>query len=178
MSFLQPTDFIGIYNISVNDLTEFELQDYIDRFEVRYLTDLLGCDMYDDFIADLDTAPLITTASVPVDPKFTVIFDAFCIDEDANSGCQHVSEGFKEMLKAFIYFEYVRDNQVTMSITGATKNTYSNSEAARIWETRIMNNYNLGIRSYQEIQWYICDNPVPYDYDNYNGISKQPMSWL
>ena len=83
-------------------------------------------------------------------------------------GCIHYSEGIKEMLKYFIYFEYLRDNQTTMTITGATKNTFSNSEMARLVETRIIENYNLGIRTYQEIQWYIDDeNPLDYDYDLY-----------
>lgn len=178
MSLLQPSDFIGIVSLSQNEFDEVQIQYYIDRFEKRYLTDLLGCDLYDDFIADLNPTPPVPT-SVPTDVKFTAIFDPFCIDEDYDTGCQWVSEGMKDMLKFFIYFEWARDNQYTMAITGATKNTFSNSEMARIVETRAIENYNLGIKTYHAIQWYIDDeNPNDYDYSKYNGVHKEIISWL
>jgi len=178
MSLLQTSDFVGAVSLSQNEFDAVKLQLYIDRFEVRYLTDLLGCDMYDDFVADLIPTPAVPT-SAPTDAKFTAIFNPFCIDEQPDTGCQHVSEGIKEMLKFFIYFEWARDNQYTMAITGATKNTFSNAEIATIIETRATENYNLAIKTYQAIQWYIDDeNPNNYDYSNYNGIRKGIISWL
>ena len=179
MSFLQASDFTGVIEQGVNEFSSPKIQLYIDKFETFYLNWLLGATLYDEFIADLDTAPAITPASVPTSARFTVIFNKFRIDEDPNTGCIHYSEGIKEMLKYFIYFEYLRDNQITATITGSTKNTFSNSEMAKIIETRIVENYNLGIKTYQEIQWYIDDeNPNDYDYDNYNGVHKDIMSWL
>lgn len=179
MSFLQPSDFKGLFAQSNNEFTEPDIQAYINEYEVDYLTALLGCDMYTEFITDLDTAPNITTASVPVDAKFLVIFNAFCIDEDSScSDGQRISKGFKDMLKGFIFFEYARDNQHDFSITGATKNKFSNSEIAVINHTKADKVYNNAIKSYQNIQWYICDNPLAYDYDNYNGNYKEIISWL
>ena len=178
MSFLQPSDFTGLVEQSVNEFTTDKLQNYIDYHEPRYLTDLLGCDLYADFVADLLPTPAVPT-SVPQDAKFTAIFDAFCIDEDYDSGCQHVSEGIKQMLKYFVWFEYARDNQYTLAITGATKNTFSNSELLSVVHTRAVQNYNLGIKTYHAIQWYIDDeNPNDYDYDKFNGVPKKKMVWL
>jgi hypothetical protein len=175
MSFLAPSDFTGIKAVSTNEFTEDPVQAYIDKWEPQYLRELLGIDLYDEFVADLDTAPNITPASVPADPKFTVIFNAFSFDDDS---IIRVSQGMKEMLKLMIYFDYVRDNNVELSITGATKGTYSNSEIARILETRAIENWNLGIETYKNIQWYIDDNPVPYDYDLENMQPKDTISWL
>lgn len=177
MSFLQPSDFTGIVSLSSNEFSDIQIQLYVDRYEPIYLTDLLGCEFYDEFIADLTPTPAVPT-SVPTDAKFTQIFNPFCIDKSTYSQHQHISEGVLSMLKFFIYFEFARDNQFTMSLTGATKNNFSNSERARIVETRAIDNYNLGICTYNEIQWYINDNPVPYDYDLYNGIPKEFMTWL
>lgn len=177
MSFLAPSDFTGIYNVSVNEFTEVELQLYIDRFEERYLTDLLGCDMYADFVADLTPTPAVV-GSVPQDAKFTQLFNAFCVDYNYETGIQCVSEGMLTMLKLFIYYEWVRDTGFNIAITGATKNTFSNSEAVRITQTRAEQNYNIAIETYKTIQWYIDDNPLAYDYDNFNGINKDFISWL
>ena len=175
MSFLQPSDFKGLVAQAKNEFTNPKIQLYIDQYEVVYLTDLLGSAFYDEFVADLDTAPNITPASVPTDAKFTQIFNAFAIDEDPQV---HISEGMKRMLEYFIMFEYARDNQYDFGITGATKNTFSNAEIAKLNNTNADRNYNLGIETYNQIQWYILDNPVPYDYDLENMQSKKFISWL
>jgi hypothetical protein len=177
MSFLAPSDFVGIVAQSTNTYTESDIQLYINKFEPKYLTDLLGATMYAAFVADLTPTPAVVT-SVPVDAKFTIIFNSFAIDETLGSGCQHISEGMREMLKYFIFFHYARDNQFDFSIAGATKNQFSNAELMSINHTNAIDNYNLGVKTYEQIQWYICDNPVPYDYDDYNGLKKEFISWL
>ena len=175
MSFLQPSDFTGVKAVSTNEFTEDPVQAYIDKWEPLYLKELLGVDLYDEFIADLDTAPNITPTSVPTDPKFTVIFNAFSFDDGSSI---RISDGMKEMLRLMIYFDYVRDVNFEVSITGATTGSYSNSEVARIVETRAIENWNEGIKSYCNIQWYIDDNPNDYDYSLENMQPKKTISWL
>ena len=178
MSFLQPSDFTGLVAQSKNEFTEPKIQLYIDEYEPEYLQDLLGCAMYDDFVADL-LPTLAVPTSVPQDPKFLAIFNPFCIDTDTNCyNNKEVSKGIKEMLKLFIFWEYARDNQQEFAITGATKNAFSNSELVALSHTRLYRNYNKGIETYKAIQWYICDNPENYDYDNYNGEHKDYIDWL
>ena len=175
MSFLQPDDFVGKVAQGKNEFTESKIQLYINRYEPIYLTALLGCDLYDLFVADLLPTPSEPT-SVPQTAIYTSIFDAFCDDDGNTNGLQHVSEGMVEMLKFFIFFEYARDNQFSFGITGATKNNFSNSEIAVINQTNAIDNYNNAVKTYKEIQWFICDNSD--DYPLYNGVFKDYMSWL
>ena len=177
MSFLQPSDFKGIVAQSKNEFTESEIQLYIDRFEPIYLRDLLGATLYDLFVADLTpAAPPIVPTSVPVSAIYTSIFEPFQDDNGNTNGCQHISEGMVQMLKFFVFFEYARDNQFDFVITGATKTKYSNSEIAVLNQTNAIDNYNEGIKTYREIQWFICENST--DYPTYNGKKKEFMSWL
>ena len=178
MSFLAPSDFVGIVEQSTNEFTEDKMQSYIDRYEPLFLRSLMGASMYDEFLADLDTAPLITPSSIPTDPKFTIIFEQFHLDDGNTNGCQHNSDGMVQMLKFFVMFQYSVDNQFDFAMTGATKNSFSNSEIAQLNQTNAIDNYNEGVKTFHAIQWYICDNPVPYDYDNYNGQKKEFMTWL
>ena len=175
MSFLAPSDFTGIAAQSVNEFTTPKMQLYIDRYEARYLTDLLGASLYALFVADLNPTPAVP-ASVPTDAIYTSIFDAFADDNDNTGGTQHISEGMVAMLKLFIMFEYARDNQYDFGITGATKNSFSNAEIAVLNQTRANDNYNLAIKTYNEIQWFICENST--DYPLYNGQKKAYISWL
>ena len=175
MSFLQPSDFTGIIAVSSNKFTDDGIQDYIDKWESKYLQDLLGVDLYNEFIADLDTAPNITPASIPTDAKFTVIFNSFALDDGS---CIRRSEGMKQMLRYLIYFDYVRDRNFAIDITGANKASYSNAETVKINETRAIENWNLGIKTYNMIQWYITDNPNSYDYSLENMQNKEIISWL
>jgi hypothetical protein len=175
MSFLQPSDFVGIIEQSTNKHTDPKIQAYIDRFEPIYLRDLLGTSLYDLFVADLLPTPAQPT-SVPQTAIYTSIFDAFNDDDGNTNGLQHISEGMVQMLKFFVFFEYANDNQYDFSITGATKNTYSNAEIASINVTNAIDNYNQGVKTYRQIQWFICENDT--DYPLYNGKAKQDMSWL
>ena len=174
MSFLKPSDFIGLVEQSTNKHTTPKIQLYIDQYEVVYLTDLLGSAFYDEFIADLLPTPAVPT-SVPQDAKFLAFFDPFAIDDGESL---RVSEGIKRMLEYFIMFEYARDNQYDFALTGATKNTFSNAEIAKLNNTNADRNYNLGITTYKEIQWFIDDNPNNADYDLENMQRKEFLSWL
>lgn len=179
MSFLQSSDFTGKVNQTVNKFTDPKIQEYIDRYEPRYLRDLLGVDMYNEFVADLTpAAPPIIVTSVPVSAKFLEIFNAFQIDEGPSTGVQHISEGMVTMLKFFIMFEYSRDNNFVFGITGATENNYSNSELISLSKTQARENFNIAVATYRQIQWRIVDNPDARDYDNYNGKFKETLSWL
>ena len=97
MSFLQPSDFKGLVSQSKNEFTTPKIQLYIDDYEPEYLQDLLGCEMYEEFVADLLPTPAVPT-SVPQDPKFLAIFNPFCFDGGLGTGCQYKSKGIKEML--------------------------------------------------------------------------------
>jgi hypothetical protein len=167
--FLAADEFTSQYKVTVNTFTEADFQVYINKFVQKYLTDLLGVELYNLFIADL-------VADVPVTQIYLDLYNEFSFDDGVGSGCQHRSEGMIEMLKGFIYFHWLRDQFSQNVISGAVKNDYSNSVQARMVETNMESNFNEAIESYQQIQWYIEDNLDLYPL--YNGKKKEAISWL
>jgi len=162
--YIQETDLKGQTTTAKDKFTTSELQLYLDKFEVRYLQELLGCEMYEEFATDF-----AILGNAPTDPKFIAIWNMFCKDDSCHI---HRSEGVVEMLSLFIYFEYLRDQLVKSNIGGPQVNDQANSITAEWSQTNIYTNYNEGLHSYNAIQWYICTNPDNYDYDNYNGQNK------
>lgn len=161
---ITPENFkIGRFCIAVNVHKENDLQSYIDTFEKIYLQDLLGCELYDLFIADLDAS------GMPQTPIYINIYQAFCIDY---RGCGNKvrSEGMVQLLKEFIYFEYVRNQKVANSNGGNVVNINEASRETVSFETDIYDAYNNGIKNYKAIQFYICENST--DYPTYNGERK------
>lgn len=166
---ITPSNFEnGLICISTNVHTESELQTYIDEFEVVFLKDMLGCELYDLFVADLDNG-------VPVAQIYKDIFNPFCIDKN-NCGVQRVSEGIIKMIEKFIYWEYTRDQKVKNTTSGNVVNDNESSRETHFPESRIYSTYNQGIKSYCAIQWFICENLS--DYPKFNGLTKRKTSWL
>jgi hypothetical protein len=169
MSLTAPSDYIGQFKIPVNQFTTTDLQSYIDKYEKKYLTDLLGVELYDLFIADI-------VSNVPVTAIYLAIYNAFAEDDTVGSGCQHRSEGMKEMIKGFVYFHFTRDLYSQSQMNGKVKNEFSNSTQARMLETNMNDNFNESVKTYKQIQWYIDDNLTLYP--TFNGFDKEYISWL
>lgn len=168
--FLVPSDFTGEFKVGGNTLSSTDFQIYINKYEKKYLTDLLGVELYALFIDDLDGN------SEPVDPIYQAIYEEIAEDDGAQSGCQYRSLGMLEMLKGFIYYHWLRDQFTEKTITGAVKNEYSNSQPVSMTWTNIEEKFNEALESYKTIQWYISENIT--DYPTYNGLEKESISWL
>lgn len=157
---LSIQDFNGKYALHTGMYDHSKLQNYIDIYEPRYLKQLFGVDLYNQFESDL-------LNNVPQSPNFLKIFNAFSEDlgfnfytpygfEVANN--QLDSEGILQMLKGFIYFEYSKDLVNQMTPYGNVKPTSENSEVANTGFSMIYTRYNEAIRSYRTIQSYIRYN--------------------
>lgn len=188
MSFTTPSDYKGINNITQNKYDVSYLQEYIDELEEEYLTDLLGCELYDLFIADLDLSGL------PQSARFIAIYEKICEDIDSllflnpynpfyydyyDSYCYHRqnrSRGMVEMLKSFVYAEYVREQANTNSSIGLNKSKGVASDPVRLDGSAIRRNFNKGINDFWNIQYYICENSVTYP--EFNGIRREKLSIL
>lgn len=156
MSIVVNTDFAGEYAIPQ---TRFDNIDFfIEKYEKKYLVQLLGADLYDLFIADL-TAP---NPQVPQTQRFIDIFDEFQIDE---SICIYVSEGIRIMLIQFIYFHYIRENQTLNTANGTVTNDVELGTNAA-FQGNIVQTYNQGVCNAQAIQWFIWDNTTVYTEEN------------
>jgi hypothetical protein len=71
------------------------------------------------------------------------------------------SEGIKEMLKGFIYFEYVKDLSNQMTPIGLVKPDNENSTVANTLFSMMYTRYNEAIRSYNSIRDFIKYTTAP-----------------
>lgn len=167
---VQTTDFVGKYKLTQNNLQTSNLQSFIDKYELKYLRDLLGVEL-----ATLLLADITTNYAGPNTQKYKDIYNSFASDDSELFCKQYYSNGIKEMLTGFIYFEYVRTTATIHTMTGVVKPQNEVSSIASFEETNLYSNYNEAMISYKAIQKFICSNST--DYAEYNGISKQNNHW-
>jgi len=160
--FITVADFIGKFELHTGMYVQSNIQAYIDKYEKRYLIELLGATLYADFIAN------------QVDPEFVKIIDPFDEDHDF---CIISSDGIKSMLLGFVYFEYLKDltNQITP--VGNVRPVGENSADVSTLYTMMYGRYNDSIRTYRAIQYYICVG-TEFVYNDYNGVRKELAYWL
>ena len=126
---INTTDFKGKWAIAQNSFSR--LQDYIDRYEPKYLVDLMGKELADDFIAD------------PSDVKW---------DDLKAKGF-----GLTSLLVGFVYFEYVRDLPFRVT-NGNVMYTQEENGSTVITAIVLRQRYNECVRDYREIQKYLKEN--------------------
>lgn len=168
--YVKESDLKGQSKTAKDIFTKSDVQEYLDKFEVRYLQELLGCELYEEFATDF-----AILGNAPTDPKFVAIWNQFCKDDSCHI---HRSEGMTEMLSLFVYFEYLRDQLAKNNIGGMQVNEQANSTTATWSQTNVYTNYNEALHSYNAIQWYICNNPDNYDYTSYNGQNKGLIGYI
>ena len=158
----------GRYKIPVNPTQEIDLMDKIEYVENTYLPKLFGVELYDLFIADLD----LPVAGDPTAPRFVKVFNSFNYQQ--NGGCKKIvrSEGIKEMLKAFVYYLYTRDEVSRITTVGIKKTDSENSQNISAIKHDITSRINQGVMTYHAIQYYICNNDE-FDYPEFDGINQK-----
>ena len=160
---LSIQDFTGKYQVSTGMYDQARLQDYINRYEPRYLKELFGISLYNDFQSDL-------LNNVPQSPNFLTLFNPLSEDLGYNfyyfngiyEGINQIdSEGIKEMLKGFVYFEYVKDLSNQITPIGLVKPDNENSTVANTLFSMMYTRYNEAIRSYNSIRDFIKYTTAP-----------------
>ena len=165
MIILTLDDFTGFQILARSIQNDPELQSYIDRYEKKYIHQLLGVTLGDLFIADL-------TMGVPSDPRFVAIFDTFSRQDDCRI---YDSNGIKDILTALVFYHYIFDSQAKHSQSGVTLQIAETSKmaslenAARFGEKK----WNEAIDSIEAIAWY-CTTFIPADYPEYMGLLFRP----
>lgn len=160
---IKNTDFVGAYRISQNCFSDLDV--YIEENERKYIEDLLGSELSQEFISDLN-------AMQPQTQKFIDIYDPFTEDDGISI---NRSEGMKKMLIGMIYFDYVRDVNFKVTTGGVKRNAVEVSNDVGTNEHDLWRRYNRSIETYNAIQGFICDN-LP-TYSNYNGQMKYVSHW-
>lgn len=168
--FLVASDFTGYHKVSTNNFTQTELTAYITKYELRYLQDLLGYDLSVLFIADLTGG----TTPPPLSAIYLNIYNSLTYDYESGGSNKIIrSEGIKEMLKGFIFWEYTRNQPIENTLVGNVENVNENSVLVNSWKAGINDKYNRAIDTYKAIQLYIEDNSTLYP--DYNGVIKEPI---
>jgi hypothetical protein len=162
MIILSGTDFSGKWELakSNND----KIDDYILEYEEQYLTELLGKELYDLFVDDLD-------AGIPQEQIYKDIFDPFTLKINQ---VVYTSKGMKKMLLGLIYFQYVRDNRIKQSMNGAVEQ--ETEVSVKSDNTFLYSRYNDAVTTYQAIQVYINENLDVYP--TFEGLVKRKTSFV
>jgi len=175
--FVTYSDFsTGYYKISTNNFTQTELTAYITRVETKYLKELLGIELYnlfvDSIVSSLPTGVYLTIYNaLEYDNTQGGIYTGGILSGGMDLSAKIIiSEGIKEMLKGFLFFEYNRDQPITNTIAGNVKQSNENSEVVNGWKAGINERYNKAVDNYTAIQAYIQDNLSAYS--TFNGVSK------
>ncbi len=164
---VKTTDFVGKYSISQNSYNSDDLQAFIDKYEKVYLRDLLGLTLGDLLYAD------ITAYNPPATARYLVLFNP--IAQEINN-CDVISDGIKEMLIAFIYWEFVKTQASSVAVIGNVSPQAEVSTGVDFNSTEVYNIYNVGIASYRAIQIYINNNSSTYP--EFKGKMKVKNSWF
>ena len=159
----------GKYELHSGMYEQAKINAYIDKYEKIYLLKLLGVDLYNLFVADLDPA-----TSTPVSPEYLYLYDPFQYDSNCCSIC--ISEGMIDLVKGFVYFQYLKDQTNQVWVSGSVQPTGENSENVSTLNMMIYTRYNDSIRSYKAIQGYIMDNSTTYS--DFNGKSLKTAYWI
>jgi len=169
MIILQLSDFeSGKFELHTGMYAVNNLQQYIDKYEKRYILDLLGATLGNEFINDLDLG-----MGMPTEQRFIDIFEPIELDWNL---CLILSDGMKEMLKGFIYYEYLKDQVAQVTAVGMVTPKGENSERINSLFTQMYTRYNDAARSYKGVQNYIWTRRG--DYTGFNGRAKQFITWL
>jgi hypothetical protein len=164
---IQKSDFVGKYSISQN--TYSNLDNYINKYEELYLINLLGVELFKLFKLDV-------VNHSPVTQKYLDIFNTIK-EDDTNCNSIRISEGIKEMLLGFVYFEYLKDDKYKPTPSGTVASESENSRETGFEENGIYNRYNNSIKSYNTIQWFI-EKDINNNYPLYNGQPKELATWI
>lgn len=165
MSIVTTTDFeTGTIKIAADIYTSADVTAYIAIYESIYLRKMFGKELYDLFNANL-------SGGVPTDARFLAVFNAFAetIDEDLV-----VSDGIKQMLKGFIYYEFVRKQPLVNTINGNTRNESEASQKSPGNSIMLIEEvHNTAVRTFDAIRTKIADDPDTYpEYDDSSSIKQ------
>lgn len=147
--FLSVTDFVGKFQLHTGIYDQSKLTSYIDRYEKKYLVQLFGVELYDEFMGDL-------VGNVPQSPNFIKLFEPF--NAQLNMCSIVMSEGILDMLKGFVYFEYAKDLINQMTPFGNVSQNAENSTVVTTLNTMLYTRYNESIKTYRAIQDYMIYN--------------------
>ena len=153
MLFLTYQDFTGRFELHTGMFDQPKLDDYINRYEPRYLIHLFGQKMYDEIQSDFDQ-----TTQTFKSPNVVFITNEFYLDVNQFGGDVLISDGVKSMLLGFVYWEYMKDTINQMTPIGNVIPQNQNSTINSTIYSSMWSRYNEAIKTYRAIQRYLVLN--------------------
>ncbi len=154
MALTQISDYKGKYEIVTSPYTQGDLLLYIEEFEKTYLRKILGCELAKLYLE-----------SDPLEARFEAITNELCFEGACRK--EYYSPGLKEVLRGFVYFEYVKEQKNRSTTTGKVENLHENSTVLPPSDTNIIEVFNQSVKWSWAIQFYICENIETYE--EFNG---------
>ena len=81
-----------------------------------------------------------------------------------------------DMIKGFVYYQYLKDLTNNVAVSGNVRPLGENSENVSTLNSMIYTRYNDSVRTFKAIQSYICD--FSSDYLKYNGAGLRTAYWI
>jgi len=163
---IDSSDFTGKYSINKNDNTTRDLDDYIELYEKMFIYQLLGIELGDLFISDIDDE-----TKEPVTDIYVKIFNPLYVKYCSKL---HQSKGILELLKGLVYTEFTKEQNFKNNINGNSQNLYESGENVPAYKNGIIVKYNQILETYNSIQIYCKQNKT--DYSLFDGECKGFMS--
>lgn len=149
------------YSFAVPNSISNDLEQFITDNEETILIDLMGADFYATFKADLVT-------KIPATAKYLTIYNSFAKDFQ-NTIVK--SKGMKEMLKGFLFFDFMRQIKYKNTTQGQVVN--SSDTSTNVVYGSLYKYLNDATDTYQSIQDYIqFIQPTDYVIPAFNGVKK------
>ncbi len=155
MSILKTTDFSGYHKLAGSIENDILLQSYIDKYEKKAIYMLFGIKLGKLIIADIEANDEV----IPDNADYLKIWEPF--EEVGPWDEQWISEGVAEILKSFIFWEYIAFTTVQHTqagVTTAAVDTQTKVNSGRFAESR----WNNMLESWEVIQCYIDQHKETY----------------
>jgi len=183
--------FTGFFRIAQDVNTLSSLNEYITKYEKKYLIDLFGYDLYLLFIADIDSGTGLPTSS-----RFLTVYN-YLHYSDSNGDITFIpstfnmssyainyrkkqvateSEGISTMLKGFVFFHFVSEMDLSVTPVGVVVNKNENSDRADAKTLEFIEaRFNNSVDSFKVIQNYMKGNSSVYP--EFDGKELSKVSW-
>lgn len=170
MILLSLSDFTTLFSLAQATASNPTLQAFIDKYEASYIKRILGVELGEKFITDVQGED---ADSDEIESRFQILIDGFTKQDS----CGHIMEnrGMKEILAALVYYHYVTETQAKHTQSGVTLNQaevstiLSPENATRFGEQK----WNGALSSIEAVQWW-CDVEDRANYTEYNGTYLRP----
>lgn len=164
---IESADFIGDVEIPVGEWTEDQLNLYIDDAQEDMLISLLGYTLYNELITSLNVHPFPA--------KWSELIDGATYDIGDRT---YYFKGLTEMLKQFVFFYYMRDNNFENTQVGFAVNDVTNSERVTPLSSNVLvRHWNKGIEIYNDACSFITIKNEPTEvYADFHWTKREKIS--